>query len=52
MQQAQRLQGHTIFLNKDHVFGHGYIAEEGTTADIFLYPKKPETQGYISGRFG
>ena len=30
----------------------GQLVEENLTSNIFLYPKKPETQGYISGRFG
>lgn len=46
MQQAQRASDRTAF------FMLGQIVEENSTSNIFLYPKKPETQGYISGRFG
>ena len=46
MQQAQRASDRTAF------FMLGQLVEENLTSNIFLYPKKPETQGYISGRFG
>lgn len=46
MQQAQRASDRTAF------FMLGQLIEENSTSNIFLYPKKPETQGYISGRFG
>jgi phosphate transport system ATP-binding protein len=46
MQQAQRASDRTAF------FMLGQLIEENSTSNIFLYPKKQETQGYISGRFG
>jgi phosphate transport system ATP-binding protein len=46
MQQAQRASDRTAF------FMLGQIVEENSTSNIFLFPQKPETQGYISGRFG
>jgi phosphate transport system ATP-binding protein len=46
MQQAQRASDRTAF------FMLGKIVEENSTSNIFLFPQKPETQGYISGRFG
>lgn len=46
MQQAQRASDRTAF------FMLGQLIEENSTSNIFLYPKKSETQGYISGRFG
>jgi phosphate transport system ATP-binding protein len=46
MQQAQRSSDYTAF------FLQGQIIEFGATQDIFLYPKKKETEDYISGRFG
>ncbi len=46
MQQAQRASDRTAF------FMLGKLVEENSTSNIFLFPQKPETQGYISGRFG
>ncbi len=46
MQQAQRASDFTAF------FMLGELKEFGATQDIFLYPKKKETEDYISGRFG
>lgn len=46
MQQAQRASDYTAF------FLQGKMIEYGATQDIFLYPKKKETEDYISGRFG
>lgn len=46
MQQAQRASDRTAF------FMLGQLVEENSTSNIFLFPQKPETQGYISGRFG
>ncbi|MBI1334453.1 MAG: phosphate ABC transporter ATP-binding protein [Armatimonadetes bacterium] len=46
MQQAQRASDRTAF------FMLGQLIEENSTSNMFLYPKKTETQGYISGRFG
>jgi len=46
MQQAQRASEVTAF------FMHGEIVEFAPTRDIFLRPKDPRTEDYISGRFG
>jgi phosphate transport system ATP-binding protein len=46
MQQAQRASDYTAF------FLQGELIEYGATQDIFLYPKKRQTEDYISGRFG
>jgi phosphate transport system ATP-binding protein len=46
MQQAQRASDYTAF------FLMGELIEYGATQDIFLYPKKKQTEDYISGRFG
>jgi phosphate transport system ATP-binding protein len=46
MQQAQRTSDYTAF------FMMGELIEYGATQDIFLYPKKKQTEDYISGRFG
>ena len=46
MQQAQRTSDTTAF------FMLGNLVEVNSTADIFLFPQKKETEDYISGRFG
>lgn len=46
MQQAQRASDQTAF------FMLGELIEYQTTQDLFLNPKKRETEDYISGRFG
>ena len=46
MQQAGRVSDNTAF------FLNGEIIEAGTTRDIFFNPKDPQTEAYISGRFG
>jgi phosphate transport system ATP-binding protein len=30
----------------------GELIEYGVTGDIFMKPKRPETEDYITGRFG
>ena len=46
MQQAQRASDFTAF------FMMGEIVEVNATQDLFMLPKKRETEDYISGRFG
>ncbi len=46
MQQAARISDYTAFLYT------GDIIEYGTTEKLFQNPDKPETQDYITGRFG
>lgn len=46
MQQAQRASDVTAF------FMMGEMVEMNTTQNIFLYPRKKQTEDYISGRFG
>ena len=46
MQQAARVSEFTAFLYR------GDLIETGRTEDIFTYPKKKETENYITGRFG
>lgn len=46
MQQASRISDRTAF------FLNGDLIEYDRTKDIFLNPKKQETEDYISGRFG
>ena len=46
MQQASRISDQTAF------FLNGDLIEYGRTKDIFMNPKKQETEDYITGRFG
>ena len=46
MQQAARISDKTAF------FLLGEVIEYGETQQIFSAPSKPETERYISGRFG
>jgi phosphate transport system ATP-binding protein len=55
MQQAARLSQMTAFFNTtllDEGERGGYLAEFGTTDQIFGNPTQEATQDYISGRFG
>ena len=44
--QARRTSNRTAFLMA------GEVIEVGPTADLFLNPKKPAAQDYVTGRFG
>ncbi len=46
MEQAARVADHTAFM-----LG-GELVEHGDTSDIFTNPKDPQTEGFITGRFG
>lgn len=46
MQQAARISDYTA------IFYLGQLMEYGPTADIFTRPQLPETQDYVTGRFG
>ncbi|RMG43418.1 MAG: phosphate ABC transporter ATP-binding protein [Acidobacteria bacterium] len=46
MQQAARVSDDTAFLYM------GRLVEHGRTEELFLNPKKKETEDYITGRFG
>jgi phosphate transport system ATP-binding protein len=46
MQQAARVSDYTAF------FFEGRIIEVGSTEQIFTNPKDPQTEAYITGRFG
>mgnify|MGYP006272809421 CR=1 FL=1 len=51
MQQAGRVSDYTAFFMVNEVKS-GYVAEYGSTVDMFFNPQKTETEAYISGRFG
>ena len=46
MQQAARISTFTAYMYL------GELVEYGHTNDIFLKPKRKETEDYITGRFG
>jgi phosphate transport system ATP-binding protein len=46
MQQAARSSDYTAYMYL------GDLVEIGPTADIFMKPKKKDTEDYITGRFG
>jgi phosphate transport system ATP-binding protein len=46
MQQASRISEYTAFMYL------GHLVEYGPTTDIFTSPKLPETNDYVTGRFG
>ncbi len=46
LQQAARVSDRTAF------FLQGHLIEEGETSHLFQQPQKPETEQYITGRFG
>lgn len=51
MQQAGRISDKTAFFNIDEKRA-GFLVEYSDTQEMFLNPKKKETEAYISGRFG
>ena len=51
MQQAGRVSDYTAFFMVDDRKS-GYVAEYGSTVDMFFNPQNAETEAYISGRFG
>ena len=46
MGQARRASHECIFMLM------GRIVEHGSTLEMFLTPKKPETEMYVRGRYG
>ncbi|MFO0084198.1 MAG: phosphate ABC transporter ATP-binding protein, partial [Phycisphaerales bacterium] len=46
MQQATRVSNYTAFMYL------GRLVEYGATADLFQNPRLPETEQYVTGRFG
>ncbi len=46
MQQAARVSDHVAYMYL------GELIEYGSTNDIFMKPKRQETEDYITGRFG
>jgi phosphate transport system ATP-binding protein len=51
MQQAARVSDYTAFFMVDDQRA-GHLMEYGVTKEIFTKPKHPQTESYITGRFG
>jgi phosphate transport system ATP-binding protein len=52
MQQAARASDVTVMMNMDAADRSGHVIEVGETEDIFTNPQHPQTEAYVSGRFG
>jgi phosphate transport system ATP-binding protein len=52
IQQAARVSQQTIFMLMNPETRSGYVAEAGTTEQMFNAPKLKETAEYITGRYG
>jgi phosphate transport system ATP-binding protein len=52
MQQAARVSDTTAFFNISGVGKPGHLVEMDATSVIFSNPKDPQTESYITGRFG
>ncbi len=52
MQQAARVSDTTAFFTITNEGEPGRLIEVGPTEDIFSNPKDPQTEAYVSGRFG
>jgi phosphate transport system ATP-binding protein len=52
MQQAARASDITVMMNMDDADRAGHVIEVGDTNTIFTNPKQPQTEAYVSGRFG
>jgi phosphate transport system ATP-binding protein len=52
MQQAARASDTTVMMSMDTQDRAGYIVEVGETTQIFTNPQQPQTEAYVTGRFG
>ncbi len=52
MQQAARASDTTVMMNMDESDRSGHVIEVGETRQIFTNPRNPQTEAYVSGRFG
>jgi len=52
MQQAARVSDTTAFFTITNEGEPGRLIEVGATEEIFSNPKNPQTEAYVSGRFG
>lgn len=52
IQQASRISQQTVFMLMNSDTRYGYVAEAGSTDQMFTAPKLKETEEYITGRYG
>jgi phosphate transport system ATP-binding protein len=52
MQQAARASDHTVMMSMDAADRAGHVVEFGDTQQIFTNPREPQTEAYVTGRFG
>ena len=52
MQQAARASDTTVMMSMDTEDRAGYVVEVGDTTQIFTNPRQPQTEAYVTGRFG
>jgi phosphate transport system ATP-binding protein len=52
MQQAARASDTTVMMSMDTEDRAGYIVEVGDTNQMFTNPRQPQTEAYVTGRFG
>jgi phosphate transport system ATP-binding protein len=52
MQQAARASDTTVMMSMDPEDRAGHIVEVGDTKQIFTNPRQPQTEAYVTGRFG
>ena len=52
MQQASRASDTTVMMTLDPADRAGHIIEVGDTEQIFTNPHEPQTEAYVTGKFG
>ena len=52
MQQAARISDTTMMMTLDPNDRAGYMVEVGDTQQIFTNPRQPQTEAYVTGRYG
>ena len=52
MQQAARASDHTAMMMLTEDKKSGTVIEVGPTSELFIKPKDPRTEGYVTGRYG
>src|SRR5690349_21845542 len=52
MQQAARASDYTVMMSMDPADRAGHVIEVGQTEQIFTNPRQPQTEAYVTGRFG
>ncbi len=52
MQQAARASDYTAMMMLTDDRKSGTVIEAGPTSELFIKPKDPRTEGYVTGRYG